>query len=103
MSNTEDQKKQNTDILIKACILAQNKGALSLKDASVVHEAIRSLTSEKKTLEEKSCIDALVQASVLGQKGGAYSLDDANAVFHAVKWFDENKQEEQKIQEVKEL
>lgn len=99
MSTKEDFKK-NLEILVRATVLAQSKGALSLKDASVVHQSIRHLSEEKKpeSYSEKDCIDTLVQASVLGQKGGAYSLDDANAVFHAVKWF-----EEQNKQEVKEL
>lgn len=99
MSNGEEYKK-NLEVLLRAAVLAQTKGALSLKDASLVHQSVKNLTSEKKfeTLKEKECIDTLVQASVLGQKGGAYSLDDANAVFHAVKWF-----EDQPKEEVKEL
>ena len=99
MSNTEERKK-NIEILVKASVLAQSKGSLSLKDASVVHSSIKALSSKESPQNEKEFLDTLIQASVLGQKGGAYTLDDANAIFHAVKWFEEN---EPKIQEVKEL
>jgi hypothetical protein len=99
MSNIEDKKK-NIEILVRASIVAQTKGSLSLKDASVVHSSIKTLSSKEEISNEKECLDTLIQATLLGQKGGAYSLDDANAIFHSIKWFEEN---EPKIQEVKEL
>jgi hypothetical protein len=101
---TQEDKKKNVEILIRAVIVGQGKGIYSLKDASLLYTAVQSLTTEKKEFEESNAIDALVQGALLGQKGGAFSLEDANTVFNAVKWFESQQQKKplEKIVEVEE-
>lgn len=105
----EEDKKKYIEILINAAIISQSKGAFSLKDASLLHNVILSLTSEEKKIEEKDALSALVQASAIGQKAGAFALPDASAVFTAVKWFEESygnkletikEEQEEKIKEI---
>lgn len=101
MASQEDKKK-NIDILIRAVIIGQGKGVFSLRDASLLHTAVKSLTSDTKEIEEQNAIDALVQGALLGQKGGAFSLEDANTVFNAVKWF-ESQQQKKPLEKIEEL
>lgn len=87
---SQEDRKKNVETLIRACVVAQNKGAFLLKDASVLHTAIKSITDDTKTMTEAEAIGAMVQGVTLGQKAGAYTLDDANVTFLAVKWIEDN-------------
>lgn len=84
-----EEKQKMIETLSRAVAVAQSKGALTLKDASLVHTSILSLTTDDKKIEEKEAVSALIQAVVLGQKAGAYSLDDANTVYNVIKYFEE--------------
>lgn len=99
---TQEDKKKNIEILIRAVIVGQNKGSYSLKDASLLFTAVQSLTTETKEFEEPNAIDALVQGALIGQKGGAFSLEDANTVFTAIKWFEEKQKEEKQLETIPE-
>jgi hypothetical protein len=99
-----EDKKKNIEILVKAVILGQSRGAYTLKDASLMNEVIRCLADEKDTkYPEIECISALVQGASLAQKAGAFTLDDASLVFDSIKWFEsQNNKKLETIEEVDE-
>lgn len=100
-----DIKKQNMEVLVKAVIIAQAKGAFSLKDSALLHKVIQSILNEKseEKIEEKDAINALVQGTNIGQKAGAYTLDDASMIFDAIKYFEEENKKTNKLETIEEI
>ena len=98
----EEEKKKNIEILIKSVIISQQKGAYTLKDASLLHEVVVSLVGKEgsKKVDEQGAISALIQGASIGQKAGAFTLDDASLVFSAIKWFEE--QQSKKLETIEE-
>lgn len=84
-----EEKQKMIETLTRAAAVAQSKGALTFKDASLVRSAILSLTTDDKKIEEKEAVSTLIQAVYIGQKTGVYSLDDANTIYNVIKYFEE--------------
>ena len=95
-----DEKKQHLDTIVRSVVVAQNKGALTIKDASLLYDIISKLNSETPEYSEKDSIDAMVQAIVLGQSKGAYTLQEASIINKAIAFFQVDAEPGKKIKEI---
>ena len=78
--------QERINVLIQGAEIAQQKGALSLKEAyyaKIAVDALRSNTSVKEALK------ILVNVAAVGQKAGAYKLNDAALLYQATDKIDE--------------
>lgn len=72
--------QERINVLIQGAEIAQQKGALSLKEAyyaKIAVDALKSNTSVKEALK------ILVNVAAVGQKAGAYKLNDAALLYQA--------------------
>lgn len=98
-----DEKKQHLDTIVRSVVIAQNNGALSLKDAELLFNIISNLNTESPEYSEKDSINAMIQAIVLGQSKGAYTLQEASVISKAITFFQVEKpapEEDKKIREL---
>jgi hypothetical protein len=86
----EEDKLTNekaTEILMKCVVVAQSKGAFSIKDASFLFKVINQLKEE--TGKTKENYDALLRAIVIGHGKGCYSLEEAALIEGIVNFLEE--------------
>ena len=83
-------KKSAVETLIRCTVVAQSKGAYTIKDASLVYRLVLFLRGGKDYLEEKTALDALVSAVVLGNSRGSFTLEEAATIDKVVTFLAEN-------------
>lgn len=98
-----DEKKQHLDTIVRSVVVAQNKGALTIKDAALLFNIISNLNTESPEYSEKDSIDAMVQAIVLGQSKGAYTLQEASIISKAIAFFQVEEPAPKEDKKIKEL
>lgn len=84
-------KKSSIETLIRCCVVGQNKGAYTIRDASTIYRIVLFLRGGvDEGLEEKTALDALVSAVVLGNSKGAFNLEEAATIDKVVTFLAEN-------------
>lgn len=78
--------QERINVLIQGAEIAQQKGALSLKEAYYAKIAVDAL---KNNTSIKEALKILVNVAAVGQKAGAYKLNDAALLYQATDKIDE--------------